>query len=331
MGLIICLILSDPNDDSTLYSDHLNATRLIDDSKTAVDQQTHLRGMNGRSYYRWILRLVADNPLKIVYTPGHSSEVTVPARLNHEADHYASSAQRHLDEVFTAPTPTFYMDEFTFHTRDDGWIESSIRNYVEKSQILNASKHHSAINTEWRSIYTTSPPPPEYSYTMAYSAYSAVVQLYARSGQLPTAEILHSRGKIDDERCRAGCDAIEDQHHIFVVCERYAEWREKAAEDLYRRTNNKLAEKGIEEVNRSLFSDNKSIWPLHYSTYYLGHLPKIEPHLPRKIGENGDRVVRTRLAHHLASDWHTAAIRLAGRIWGDWQREMAKANDARGR
>ncbi|KAJ7438979.1 hypothetical protein FB451DRAFT_1192358 [Mycena latifolia] len=40
--------------------------------------------------------------------------------------------------------------------------------------------------------------------------------------------------------------------------------------------------------------------------------------------ELGDRVTRTRLAHHLASGWYTAAIRLAGRIWGHWQREMAK-------
>ncbi|KAJ7840448.1 hypothetical protein B0H13DRAFT_2366247 [Mycena leptocephala] len=125
--------------DATLYFDHLNAIRLIDDSKTIVDQRQRLRGMNGRSYYRWILDLVKKNKLNIVYTPGHSSEVAVPSRMNFEADHYASSSQHHLPDVPTAPIPTF-MDEFTFNTPDDGWIESSIRNFVEKAQIITTSK-----------------------------------------------------------------------------------------------------------------------------------------------------------------------------------------------
>jgi hypothetical protein len=67
MGIIAALSLSDPGDnDSILYTDHLNSVRLIDDSKTAVDQQTKLRGMNGRAYYRWILALANGNPLRIV-------------------------------------------------------------------------------------------------------------------------------------------------------------------------------------------------------------------------------------------------------------------------
>ncbi|KAJ7654273.1 hypothetical protein B0H17DRAFT_1214425 [Mycena rosella] len=251
VGLIMCLIISDPNDaDASLYSDHLNAVRLIEDSKTAVDQQTRLCGMNGRSYYRWILRLIADNPLKIIYTPGHASEVSVPAQMNREADHYASSAQRHL--------------------RD-----SNIRTYIDKSQIVEASKRI-AVGHQQRMalhLYDTKAP-PEYSYTTAYSAYSTVVQLYTRSGQLPTADLLYSRGKAHDPRCRMGCNAIEDQHHIFVECEQYTEWRSKAAEDVHRRTESKLKEKGYEETDavdllstaKFLFSDKPHIWPLQYCT-----------------------------------------------------------------
>ncbi|KAJ7843507.1 hypothetical protein B0H14DRAFT_2359025 [Mycena olivaceomarginata] len=54
----------------------------------------------------------------------------------------------------------------------------------------------------------------------AYSAYLAVVQLYVHSGQLPTTDVLYSRGKLETPLCRLGCKAIEDQHHIFVNCPR---------------------------------------------------------------------------------------------------------------
>ncbi|KAJ7856161.1 hypothetical protein B0H13DRAFT_1463299, partial [Mycena leptocephala] len=138
---------------------------------------------------------------------------------NFEADHYASSAQRHLHGVFTAPIPTLFMDDYTFYTRDDGWIESNIRNYVEKSQTIGTSKRLAAGHQQRMALshYDTKAP-PEYPYTHAYSAYSAVVHLSARSGQLATADLLYSRGKSDDARCRMGCDAIEEQHHIFVIC-----------------------------------------------------------------------------------------------------------------
>ncbi|KAJ7075102.1 hypothetical protein B0H15DRAFT_917163 [Mycena belliarum] len=139
-----------------------------------------------------------------------------------------------------------------------------------------------------------------------------------------------------DPQCRNGCDAVEDQHHIFVMCTRYAEWRSSAAQEILTRTNNKLGEKGIKEADRvglltiakSLFTDNIDIWPLHYSTYFLGHVPKFDHALPGM--PDADRLTRTRLAHHLACDWHTACIRLAGRIWGDMQREMAKKTNNHG-
>ncbi|KAJ6553594.1 hypothetical protein DFH09DRAFT_924884, partial [Mycena vulgaris] len=106
-------------------------------------------------------------------------------------------------------------------------------------------------------------------------------------------------------RCRVGCDAIEDDHHIFATCTRHTEWRTKEAAELHKRTNTKLAEKEIEESDR-------------YSTYYLGHIPKFDHLIPRSAALP-DKLTHTRLAHHLAADWHTASIRLAGIIWGDWQ------------
>ncbi|KAJ7912039.1 hypothetical protein B0H13DRAFT_2232591 [Mycena leptocephala] len=241
IGLIMGLILSPVDDpDAILYTDHLNSMRLIEDSRTVVDQSHRLRTMNAQSYYRWILALVARNPLKIVYTRSHTDDLSLPSRINYEADHFASSAQRAIHTVFTAPIPTFTMDDYTFHSHIDGWIESNIRNFP----------------THWCRPPTAHGPPPlrpitptEWSYTHAYSAYSAIVQLYAPSGQLPTADTLQSREKLDTPNCRMGCNAIEDMHHIFVDFLRYTEWRTKASNDVFTRLKAKLAEKEIEEAD----------------------------------------------------------------------------------
>ncbi|KAJ7321680.1 hypothetical protein DFH08DRAFT_970045 [Mycena albidolilacea] len=129
--------------------------------------------------------------------------------------------------------------------------------------------------------------PLEYSYTHAYSTYSALVQLYARSGQLPSADLLYMCGKLTSPQCRAGCDTIKDTHHIFIHCTCYTEWRAKAIAELHQRTVSKLAKKGIEKADtvnlldtvKLLFSDD-IIWPLHYSTYYLGHILRFNHLMP---------------------------------------------------
>jgi hypothetical protein len=337
ISLTMGLILTDPSSHSILYTDHLNSVCLIDDSKTIVDQKPRLQHMNSHSYYRWILTLAASSNLDILYTPGHSDEVSTPARMNFEADHYASSAQRHTLRTLTAPIPTFFMDDFTFYNSRDGWIESNIRTYTDKlacalssHAITNGHQQHMALH-----LYDTKAP-PEYSYTHTYSAYSALVQLYARSGQLPSADLLHAHGKLTSPQYRVGYNTIEDTHHIFVHCTRYTEWRAKATTELLRRTVSKLTEKGIEEADavdllntvKLLFSDD-NIWPLQYSTYYLGHIPRFDHLVPTT--NDPTPLSQSRLAHHFAAGWHVASIRLAGRIWGDWQKTTAVAIDARGR
>ncbi|KAJ7164514.1 hypothetical protein C8R46DRAFT_1177069 [Mycena filopes] len=271
IGLIMGLILS-PSDDpnAILYTDHLNSVRLIDDSRT--------------------------NPLKIVYTRGHTDEISTASRLNFEADHFASSAQRVHSNLFSAPVPTFFMDDYTFYTDVDGWIESNIRSFFDKSTIRTSSIDAGIAHQRMSLSLYDGIPPPEWSYTHAYSAYSAIVQLYARSGQLPTADVLQTRGKRDSSLCRLGCDEIEDMHHIFVACPRYEDWRAKAAADLLQRAR---------------------------------HIPKVDPLIPPS--PTLPPLARSRLAHTFAADWHTAAIRLAGRIWGDWQRQMSLKTQTRAR
>jgi hypothetical protein len=78
MGHILALVLrkdSDGNAVPTLYSDHQNSVDLIDDIRTHISQDSRLRGMNGRSYYRWILALVREGRVNMMYTRGHSTGV----------------------------------------------------------------------------------------------------------------------------------------------------------------------------------------------------------------------------------------------------------------
>ncbi|KAJ7728475.1 hypothetical protein B0H16DRAFT_1894093 [Mycena metata] len=349
IGLIMALTIS-PVDDatSTLYTDHLNSVRLIDDSRTVIDQHHRLRTMNGRSYYRWILALISNNPLKIIYTRGHADDDTLPSRLNSEADHYASSAQHVINDVFAAPIPTFFMDEFTFYTHLDGWIESNMRSFFDKST-TRTSSIEAGISHQQMSLWLHDDNPlPEWSYTNAFSAYSAVVQLYARSGQLPTADLLHSRGKQNSpigelkvdralvagfvsrfklvSKSRDTAENLTSPSEFLSSDTRirhYAEWRSDAANHLVKRASLKLAEKDIEETDavgllaaaKSLFIDDEHVWPLQKSVYYLGHIPKVDPLVPKL--PTLAVLTRSRLVQTLAADWHTAAIRLAGRIWGD--------------
>ncbi|KAJ7143111.1 hypothetical protein C8R43DRAFT_891911 [Mycena crocata] len=195
IGLVTGIIFTNSVDEiPRIYTDYLNAVDMISDSRSSVNQDAKLRRMNAR----------------------HSDELTIPSRMNNEADHYASAAQRRRDSVPSAPIPTFFMDEYNFYSERDGWIESNVRQLTDMMLIQNTADtlaigHRQRMLT---SIYEPRPP-PEFPYTRAYTAYSATVQLYARSGQLAIADTLKTRGKIVDDKCRFGCQAVEDAHHLL--------------------------------------------------------------------------------------------------------------------
>jgi hypothetical protein len=187
MGLLAALVLAESP--PQIYTNHMNSTTLVDDSRTAVNQEHQLRTMNGRSYYRWILDLASRKSAKITYTKAHTNDTSLSASLNREADHYASSAQKVISSISIAPVPTFFMDPYMFHWETDGWIESNIRHFVDHfttkataDRLALLPKHRMST---W--LYNLNPPPP-WIYTKASSAYTALVQLYARSGQLATAD-----------------------------------------------------------------------------------------------------------------------------------------------
>ncbi len=55
----------------------------------------------------------------IDYTPGHSTETTLEAKLNNKADFYASKSQKFAKNLPAAPIPTFYMNNFMFYSKKD--------------------------------------------------------------------------------------------------------------------------------------------------------------------------------------------------------------------
>jgi hypothetical protein len=150
------------------------------------------------------------------------------SQLNNEADYYASKSQNVASSIHPAPTPTFYMDKYMFYCPTDGSIESHIHTFIEYF-LVKATTDDLAIGHRYQMatwLYD-SRPPPTYPYMHATSAYTAFVQLCARSDQLPTAEGMVQKGQSKDKNCGMGCKVIEDMHHIFVVCPEYSRLREE--------------------------------------------------------------------------------------------------------
>lgn len=342
IGLVTGIIMSrEKSIDARIHTDHLNSVRLIDDSHTTTNMESKIRHMNARSYYRWILSALHGSLTVIKYTKGHANDDTIPSILNTAADRHAVNAHTNLNTPY-APTPTFFMDDYTPYNSTDGWIESNIRHYVERKLAINIAGEleFSAGLRLQRLIYDCGSP-PEFPYLRAISCYSAVTQLYARAGQLPTAARLHSRDKLPVPFCRFGCKLeYEDDYHIFVVCPRFSDFRRQFSEEVSRTTDNRckeLMEKGsisnatankLMLVAKSLFIDHSLVWPLHNTKFYLGRIPKVLDLFLQRNTRSEPNIETRRLVQFFASLWHTSAIRLAGRIWGQVQRYVANEVDS---
>ena len=121
--------------------------------------------------------------------------------------------------LFPPPTFKFYMNEYICFGDGDGFIESNIPYFIDTYSAISIARDLALQHGHRMSMFefdTTSPPP--HPYLKAVSAHSAAVQLYARSGQLATAEVLHSRGKASEKLCPFGCNRIGNMNHLsFTV------------------------------------------------------------------------------------------------------------------
>lgn len=121
------------------------------------------------------------------------------------------------------------MDEFTFYSERLGWVESSIQETIEDEWNKERGREMEKKPRMAISIYDGIPH-PTYPYTKAISAFSATVQLYARSGQLPVKAIVAERSGDSDGNCTYGCPRTESIHHLMVECPAFEEWRRKTEE-----------------------------------------------------------------------------------------------------
>lgn len=118
----------------------------------------------------------------------------------------------------------------------------------------------------------------------------------------------------------------------FIECQHYDKWRKEAEREVVEKTKLKAETIEIDKQTKctlvttakSLFIDDPMIWPLHSSFYYLGQIPTIS-----KMVQNASsltEIQKRRTIANISADWHIASIRLAGRIFGDFQRRMAALN-----
>jgi len=303
----------DPNHRPHIISDHLNSVNLLHSNPSTQRLLHH----PARALYRWILDIWSrlHTTPTLTHVCAHTSAHTVESNLNRLVDHVASSSQNLPLPPPSVPTPSFFMDNFMLFSTSHGLIESSLLSFVDtllaKAQATSLNSCHEPIPSLLLFDNTL---PPTYPYIKAPSSYSAVIQLYARSGQLDTTQHLSSRLKEGHQPwCRFGCKRIEDARHIFVICPKFTTLRESYTMRLQDATCTilnayNLPQRDIAFITErvsNLFYDS-NVWPSQRTAFYLGILPRLVP--PSHMAS----IMHSRLAHNA----HTLSIQLAGRIWG---------------
>ena len=105
-----------------------------------------------------------------------------------------------------------------------------------------------------------------------------------------------------------------------VPCEQIIEKTKLKAENI---GCGETTQENLISTAKQLFTDDSKLWPLHYSLYYLGQIPC----MGQLISDPNINLVQRRcLESHIATDWHFPSIRLAGRIFCDFQKWMAVLN-----
>ncbi|KAF8289329.1 hypothetical protein DL93DRAFT_2234496 [Clavulina sp. PMI_390] len=193
------------------------------------------------------MALLSNLPhISFAHVKSHTSSKSTPSLLNDLADRTASDARSCPAFTPTAPKPSFFCDAYSVHSVSSGHIESDLTEFI-----LSVLQHRSAYRLACSSLRMSTAldgthSPPTYPYTHAYSA---LVQLQTRSGQLATASTLSTRGMISS-MCRRCGRSRESVHHIFVDCHAFASMHEDAAQRVVAEVNCALesAESGVRDA-----------------------------------------------------------------------------------
>ena len=264
--------------------------------------------------------LLEDYPqLFFGHIRAHMSSTDAASILNCVADRLAVMTHTHPFS-WIAPLPTFALDQYAMWAEGVGFIENNFSLFVdgELACIHATSLHYTS--GDWFPHLSISIP-QSFPYEHSTSSYSALVQLYARSGQLPTQCLLFLRGMAPSSWCRFGCYCTETPHHLylFIKCPWFTEYHQSTLCDIHWVTSGLVesipsvqCEMVLSAISTLLVDDNSHFtWPLGHNMWYYGHSPYITkgfPFLP-------DRIVQS-----LSQAWHSCFIHLVGRIWGHVQR-----------
>lgn len=199
-GLIMGHILSAPGHNNTLFTNHLNSVHFLQDMNSNINLEKALRYCNRRSYFRWLHLLLRETDLQVKYIKGLSNNATQHSKLNADTDHFAVTMQKQVHTIPLAPSPIFTMNDFTYYHEPDGWMESNIQLFMDQlltqktATSLSLGHHQRMVTWLYQKLN-----PPSYVYHRATSVYTTAVQLYARSGQLATAEKVENRQANNNE------------------------------------------------------------------------------------------------------------------------------------
>ena len=144
---------------------------------------------------------------------------------------------------------------------------------------------------------------------------------------------MRQKGQIEQSGCRYGCQGTEDMYHIFVRCERFRGLMLEAVDSIHKKVERRIVEckikesliEGLLKAAKLFFEDSTDIWPLYYSTFYLGHVLQLEKLVP--VGAATSPLSRTCFLYNVHSDFHLMGIRLTSCIWGMVQRDMARRKE----
>ncbi|KAG2118985.1 uncharacterized protein F5147DRAFT_767731 [Suillus discolor] len=322
-GMIVSALLARSGniDNGTIHSDHLNAIRVINSGLLAPLLPHAWSPLPARSLYRWLHSIISSSakPPALIHVKAHTDSSSLPARANALVDAIAHDSHSQVIRPYPVPYATFELDSFVLYSPSLKFIESPL-----PSLLTHILCNHTAADPTFVPGRTLALPlydlhaPPDHPYVRTPYAYSALVQLYARSRQLDSASVRFARMGDISPWCQFGCECLETPHHLFVKCRRFAESRNKSSQEVVDTTSMLLfeAKTTVQTTDvylhsaRRLFVDDASVWPLRETRYYLGTVPAIQT--PDQISS----VLATKIAHV----WHGASIRLAGQIWGMYKR-----------